>query len=289
MTPRSRTMPLSGQSLASVHEQLFRRQLARMPFDGCERSLKLVAGRMMHRRLLAGLHRQDVSDDTLIQLCGALGMPASSRTHFERELAQANVVHFGFEQGPQSCAYKVYLEFGARLAPALRLPVAQRLPVEIHQAFKWDPERPDSAVLARYTLLPDPGLEVTMQRLDTLFDRVELRRTRDVLRELVHLVHNRLPEPWMVLQVSEDGQSRHSYDLSCYGSRLRLRDIGPWLWQLADCYGVPDVQTTKELQPVRDCLLGHIAAGVDRQGADFVTIYHEAESNFGPGLDEDEI
>lgn len=289
MTSRSRTMPPSGQALAGAHEQLFRRQLARMPFDGCERSLKLVAGQMLHRRLLAGLHRHDVPDATLIQLCSSLGMPPSCRVAFERDLAQANVVHFGFEQGAQACAYKVYLEFGERLAPALRLPVAQRLPTDIHHAFKWDPEHPDAAVLARYTLVPDPGLDATLQRFDALFERLELRRTRDVLRELLHLVHNRLAEPWMVLQVSEDGQSRHSYDVSCYGSRLRLRDIGPWLWQLADCYGVPDVQTTRELQPVRDCLLGHIAAGVDRHGADFVTIYHEAEPNFGPGLDEDEL
>ena len=289
MPLRSRALPPSGQHLAGEHEQLFRRQLARMPFDGCERSIKLVAGRMLHRRLLAGLHRHDVPDATLVQLCGALVMPDSFRAQFERDLIQANVVHFGFEQGAESCAYKVYLEFGTRLAPTLCLPVAQRVPIEIHQAFKWNPQRLESGVVARYTLMPDPGLDATLHRFDQLFDRVELRRTRDVLRELLHLVHNRLDEPWMVLQVSEDGQSRHSYDVSCYGSRLRLRDIGPWLWQLADCYSVPDVQTTRELRPVRDCLLGHIAAGVDRNGADFVTIYHEAESNFGPGLDEDEI
>ncbi len=232
------------------------------PLQGVERSFKLAPGQLIGERLLAGISLAVVDTAWLSAVCRAIGFPDAERAAFERHALQADIVHFGYEAGPDGLLFKVYLEYARRIDSATG-------PVLLHLAWKWSPADPGRQAIARYRYLPGVNAAAIGERIGRLCDA----RGAALLMDVAALAAARSPEPLMYLEVVEDGNPRASFDLNVHPSGLHLRDVEPQLRGLLSYFRVPPAAFDGFYGGAREACLGHVSGGRSRSGAAFATFY----------------
>jgi len=237
------------------------------PLQGLERSFKLAPGALISQRLLGGVALSAVDPGWLRWACSEIGFPASELESFQRHVRQADIVHFGYEAGPQGLLFKVYLEFPDRIAAAAG-------PVLLHLAWKWYADRPDHRAIARYVYMPRLNLEEITARVGRLASAPGAVLLSDIAAQAAA----RSPEPMMYLEVSEDGNPRTSFDLNLHAAGLHLRDVEPQLRGLRSWFEAPADMFDALFANARDACLGHVSGGQGRSGADFATFYLDMPS-----------
>lgn len=213
-----------------------------------EQSVKVTEGRMSAGRFLISVPRAALGPGPkahLRRICGVLGAPDGALRALDAVQGQAFQVHFGCDPKDGAPVFKCYLEFRPGDGPE---------PDLIFLAAKWQGER---FALARYRQVEGRAAQ---QYLIT--DAVADPDHRAALLAM--------PGGGPVLDVRHDGTARRSVDLNLAALGQTLGDNAA---RLAPLLG-PD--GAAYLSAYGSDWLGHIAAGTDRTGRSFVTLYHGA-------------
>jgi hypothetical protein len=251
----------------------------RAPY-GLERSVKIAPGMLFDDRCLITIHRAALGKlpaERLAEMGRELDIPASFADRLPVALEGAEIVHFGHEGGPGFEVRKIYFEY---VAQARRAMAMMGDPVLVHLAYKWAPRRPDSAAVTRYTwvpcrtrleaeaklraLLPESGAPRALRCALSLVSRVAALADSGELR---------------MMEVEEPGNPRRSLDLNVYDAELRLDQIAGLIEAAMRDFAVPQSRALAVFGRAWDLALGHLSAGIGRDGEEFVTIYYGIEAH----------
>jgi tryptophan halogenase len=286
-SPSALLQPTSDANVASAHRLLHLVRELGVPF-GFERSVKLSRHSLQGNRFLATVSKGSLgAGEALTAVCRAIEMPESLLETFRAHLSAATFAHFGFEEAESSCLYKVYLEFWSSWEDELARRSATAEPFLLHLGLKWDRRDAKRAAVTRYTCHPWLSADEIRRRLDDIYADAGMAVPRQAVCAAVGMAALRTkPGHILYLDVREDENPRHSFDLNLYKAGLRVQDLDPWIPQLGAHYTPPAEQFRQIFNLARPRTLGHIAGGVDRQGRDFLTIYYGMQA-YGPDRDDE--
>jgi hypothetical protein len=252
----------------------------RAPY-GLERSVKITRGNLADDRYLVSVGSAALcrnAADRLVRMGRALQLPERFAREISAALEGADIVHFGYEAAAGRDIYKIYCEYASRTRQAMASPA--RLPVLVHLAFKWTPHLPDSEAVTRYTWRPYHDSRALEQKLHDVVPPGEAPRAHRFALSLVSRIAS-LAESGgaLLMEVEEPGNPRRSCDLNVYDAGLRMKDIGDLIETAAADFAIPSSQAQAVFGPAAERMLGHLSAGLARNGAEFVTIYFGVEAH----------
>jgi tryptophan halogenase len=248
---------------------------------GLERSVKIVPGALLEDRFLVSLHRSALGTaaaERLLQMGRALALPEEFAGAIAAALAEADIVHFGYEGGAEHATYKIYLEYASRVRRAQAQSAPD--PVLVHLAYKWAPGVAERRTVTRYTWAPCRSEAAIAQRLGQLVPAGEAPLALRCGLALVSRAAGRAnPDNLFLMEVEEPDNPRRSYDINVYRAELHLRDIADLVGAVAADFAVPQPQVQALLARSGALALGHLSGGRGRDGGEFVTIYYGVEAH----------
>jgi hypothetical protein len=252
---------------------------------GFEQSFKIVNANLLENRFLLGVSKKAIgqrADERLAETCNLMGMPKTLLAVFSQYLAQGNYVHFGFEQNEQRTIYKVYLEFWERIKQEIEKTKQRPSPKLLHIGLKWDVANPMRQALTRYTWYPWLSPQEIMERVEGILDPHTDAPPKQAADDLISLALARVAHrDILYLDVTEEGNPRRSFDINVYRANLQVQEIYPLLSALCRRHSIPFDTFHWLYDRIKTKRLGHLAAGVDREGKDFFTVYYGVEGIFG--------
>lgn len=241
---------------------------------GQEVSFKLLPGQLLDDRLLLGWQTRDFPAVRFIDwLVQQWGLPQAAADALLQRTAAANTLGLSVEAGEGQVLYKAYLEFWDPIRARMRAGTLGPDPVLLHYGIKW---QAGSAAYAQaeYHLHPQWTAYAIVQRIQALHPPGRTSLALSTANALVQRGSMRAPRaPMLYLEAHEAGSARHSCDINLYQTALRLADATGLLRQLGQDLGVPAAALDTLLQEHAALPLGHVAAGIDRRGQDFLSIY----------------
>ncbi len=248
---------------------------------GFERSFKIVNAVLLNNRYLLGVSKKVVgqrADDRLTETCSLMGMPKTLLDIFRHYLAQANYVHFGFEQNEKSTVYKVYLEFFEAIKEEIEKSKHRPDPALLHLGLKWDVSNPAKQSLTHYTWYPWLSSHEILRRVSDILEPERGAAAREAAEHLVSVALARIPDrDILYLEVSEEGNPRRSFDINVYRANLQLAEVYPLLSMLCRRHSISFDTFHSLYKGIKAKRFGHLAAGVDREENSFFTIYYGVE------------
>lgn len=256
---------------AAEKGQRLLRLLHRFPIEGFERSFKMAPGSLRDNRFLVGLVSGDIGLPELTGLCTELGMPRAYQVDFLRGLGRARAVHFGFEESESQGLYKAYIEFAVRAEASGS--------VLVHLAYKWNAESGEPCAIASYLWNPLEATNQWLSRVEAGYLASGRSLSFEALKAVVDLACLRCARPLMVLDVKEGSNSRDSFDVNLHPARLLLSDVEPVLEAMRIRYGIAEAAFRAAYESIASCALGHLSAGLNREGMDFMTFYYDSSAD----------
>ena len=245
---------------------------------GFEESVKLLAGRALANRFLIGFKQADLRGDrrtALADLGAAIEMPPACLDRFCERLPEANIVLFAYEENGSASVYKAYLEFGGDFDAAVRRNPREPESCLLHLGFKWNAVQPDAYTMARYVCYPAYSVKTIMEKLACVFYASEQRSSLEIARDIVSLASQRMrPDEFLYTEVTEENNPRRSFDINMYRANLRMHDLSPQLSRLFRYYRIPEEVFRELYERMAPQIFGHLSGGLDREGRDFLTLYH---------------
>jgi len=245
--------------------------LAGVPLAGRERSMKISRAGLLTDRLLLGFLATPAAWSRFVELARAFSMPSAWEAQVAALLRQSDHLHVGLETDGARRWCKVYLEFNRNLAAARRQARPPGVPLLLYLAFKWDTARPREGGISRYFCHVDLPPADMLERVQRIHG-VSPSPVCDMVCSALQAGAGKASPP-MYLEVREDGNPRSSYDINLYGSGLRLVDVAPRLQAVAGSLGLGR-ELTSFLGPLGERRLGHLSAGRDRHGDEFLSVYY---------------
>jgi hypothetical protein len=264
-----------------IHERVAKRLLdviggENLPF-GREDSIKFTDGQMRSGRLMLGVRTIHAPLTTVRRIAEQLGMPPSMCSLLEAHHAQADVVLFGAEPGPQHTMFKVYLEFWEHVRQQV-LGTGSRAPQLLDLGLKWE-EGASTGRVARYWCHPLLSVPECLDRLRLVYGvDGEVGPDHALVGELVKQAAQHRPgASFIYMDVAEEGTPRQSFDLNLYKTGWRLGDVQPWLLRVQQRFQLPSGPFNDWMDQTAGHPLGHISGGLDRHGQAFLTVYYERQ------------
>jgi tryptophan halogenase len=249
-----------------------------------ERSFRVCRGALLTNRFLLSLSKADLGSNPhvkIAELCNYLSMPRTFQSMAARFLGGADFLHFGFEENQSSCLYKIYLELDT---PSDR--AAKPAPVLLHIAFKWDAAAPSQAALTRYFWYPALPVSAMLSRIGQIFPPSGAAEPLDIVRGILQLTPGgALAGSMRYLEVTEDQNARHSFDVNLYDAKLELKALGPYFARMCRYHGISTEPLEALIEPDQSKALGHLAGGTHRQGEQFFNVYYGVQRHQGHGED----
>jgi len=244
-----------------------------LPF-GQELSLKLLPGRLLDDRLLLGWQVRDFAPLHFIAwLEQTHGLPAAAAAALRERVPQANTVGLSIEAEEGQLLYKAYLEFWEPIRAGLLAGTLGPEPLLLHYGVKWQ-ARGDAYAPAEYHVFPLLTAYDIVKRIRALHPPGRHSLALGTANALVQRGSSRTPgAPMLYLEAREAGSARHSCDINLYKTGLRLEDAAGLLRELGAALDVPAPALEGHLRAHAALPLGHVAAGTDRHGQDFLSIY----------------
>ncbi len=243
-----------------------------------ERSLRISEGSLAANRFLLTVNTKSIPGDVrqgVLGICQRIGMPADFLRQVEDGVADAKAVHFGFE-GDDRILYKVYLE--RRDAYDESLAAAAGTPVLMHVAFKWDSNDPDHRAVSRYQWYPHLAAAQVLDRMAVIYGGNRDAPSFRIAAGIVGVAAAGMNVKGLqYLEVKEDGNPRHSFDLNVYNAGLQLRELQAQLSQMRERFDIRPGQFQVVYDQVKSQVFGHLAGGVHRNGRDFFNVYYGAQ------------
>lgn len=213
--------------------------------------------------------------ERILDVCKRMDMPEDFLETFRDTLSDANYVHFGFEDNKRTCVYKAYLEFSDRIDRQIASHPSNPHPFLMHLGFKWDTSDNTKRALASYTWYPLLSLDETLTRSSNILDPCNYKPLLDIVKGIMDIASRRAPhQDILYLEVSEDDNPRRSFDINIYRANLQLREVYPLFLKLCSHYSVPPDDFHMVYRHIKTRRLGHLSAGIDREGEDFITVYY---------------
>lgn len=267
-----------GPELTNFHARVLLQMVEQLQIRFTyEQSVRLCQHALLSNRFLLTITKDEIrqnANDTILALCRRLGMPEPLRETTSDNLNQAKFVHFGFEEDQQSCLYKVYLEFG--------LPAAEPGPTFLlHLALKWDIADASRYVQTKYIWHPRLNPPMIAERLAQLYHGGASQVSQQIVQGIVEFAASKPNHGMKYLEVTEDANGRHSFDLNLYDAQLRVQDLEPWLLRMREHFSIPADQFQALYDQIKDRRFGHLAGGVHRNGQEFFNLYYGAERRHG--------
>lgn len=242
---------------------------------GREDSFKMVRGRVLGDRILMGISTTEPGLDRLLQLADELGLPHAGRADLAPHGPLANAVFFGIEDQPDGAVCKVYLEFWDHVRQEVRR-TGSAAPRLLHLGVKWHTARPGRYELARYTCHPLLSLRDILRRMAALYPPGAHLCARDAALAMVQHGAKQQPDAsFLYVEVAEDNNPRHSFDINFYKTGLTVLDVAERLREAARHLSVDAALLEPQLQRLGPSLLGHLSGGIDRHGSEFLSVYAE--------------
>lgn len=253
-----------------------------------ERSFKVVPGDLFQDRFLLGLDRRDLgssAEERIAPICEKIGMPRNLLTSFLQGLADANHVYFGVEKDARGLLYKAYLECRDKIEKEICGTSVAGRSFPLFAGFKWDASTPARQAIARYDWYPSLTFHEIHERLQMIIAPGGHDELLAIVRGIAERAAGRTSnDDIQFLEVGEQGNPRRSFDINLYKSGLRLADLFPHLLSALRHYGVISESFEAVYQRIKAERFGHLAAGVDREGKEFMTIYYGAKQVHGSQL-----
>ncbi|EAR60229.1 hypothetical protein [Neptuniibacter caesariensis] len=236
---------------------------------GFEYSCKLTKGALNCDRFLLTQHKSaffQKADNFLLSQLALLKLPHQAQKWFLEQIENAELIHLGYEAEGCRPRCKLYLEYPL----VLDSPVPTDAGRLLHRAVKWLPGDEQFVVTDYWLLELNPARlnQFVSDALNGSELSIEINRLVD------KLCSEQVP---MVLKVVEPDTGRYSFDLNLYDYDLKLSDVMELMDYVFDYFAIADEQRKAFLDRNKDKTLGHIAAGVSRQGEFFLTLYFGVE------------
>jgi len=263
--------------LTGALDILRRVEALRAPF-GFERSVKLVDGALYDDRCLMSLHRSALGPAPcrlLTQMVSKFGAPDPVCLALHEALRGAEVVHIGHESEDGAAVRKLYFEYVSRARAAM----ARGEPVLVHLAYKWAMNGDHATAVTRYVWRPCPTLRDAEARVAERLPQTRAPRARAtalaLLDKAAALANN---GELNMLDVEEPGNPRQSLDMNLYDAGLTIAGVETLLARAGEAFSIAPARLDAAFQRDRAAALGHLGAGIDRRGREFVTFYFGVEA-----------
>lgn len=245
---------------------------------GYERSFKMTRGLLLAQRYLLGIQRRLVAGPGWLQAFRELDAPAAFVAALDSLLEAADMVFLGSEidaAGHACC--KIYLEFGCATGRSPGDGGPPGIEDLTHRGFKWRSDDPSQRWVTDYRLIrsrDEAALHAGIRRLCGAPRRSTL--AQDVLAIVERATANTAVDRLLLLEAGESGNPRHSLDVNLYPAGMPLASVEDVLGRAARRLDVPADGFARLMDIVRARPLGHLSAGLDRHGQQFLTVYFEA-------------
>jgi hypothetical protein len=247
-----------------------------IPLMGSDQSFKVTENALLGHRFLFGILKSQIDANILQRICDRLAMPREYRAEFAKHFADANVIHFGFEENENGCVYKVYLEFREHLDRFIQTRAGPEEGIRLHLAFKWDANDNSKRAITEYTCYPfldTPGILKRMSRLHEGYrDATAFETAKAIVNSAASRFVYRAP---MYIEAKEEGNPRLSFNVKLYPAKLNLHEIHNYVSGLCQRYRIPSGPFESFYSKINDRILSNLSSGSDRHGRSFITIYHE--------------
>lgn len=220
-------------------------------------------GRISDNRGLFSFPITAMGDDACshtIELCRQWDASQSVLHTIAEYFPQASHVHFGLEFEETYRTAKCYLEFES---------------LTRFLGFKWSSDPAKSTVVSRYQHLQLAGWPTVQAHACQAIQEPHRKPLQSLLRKIQAAAESIGSQTMSLLEVSDEGSERLSYDLNCYDFEITLSSIRDECESLLTCFDVPERDAHRWLESSSDHTLGHLAFGKNRHQQDFVTIYHQ--------------
>lgn len=242
---------------------------------GYERSFKMRSGQVLANRYLLGITTDQLPLNRTLDLSARLAMPQSVPAGFWELYEHANLILIGFEDSQPGCIYKLYLEFDEQHLQVNGLgSTGARL---LHRGLKWNPDQPHAIRQTDYVWHPEISAEEMLSRVRAILkDNPVLGNVQSILSRAFERID---PRAFRFLDIHETGttQNRRSFDLNLYAAELDVESVWDDVQQLAALFQIDPSSLDRLRASVGDRPLGHLAAGTESSGAEFCTVYFEAQ------------
>ena len=243
---------------------------------GYEKSFKLTNQHLLRNRYMLGIDKTELDHDKLLLICNRMEMPTNFVENFFDNLPAANLILLGFEEGTGDCTYKIYLEFWDKVRTSIKGSRAPYESVTLFLGYKWSAFDNTRSALTNYTYYPMITLDEIINRMGKLNSQDENQIAFEVVRKIItHSTRGFDDKSLIYLEASEENNPRKSFDINLYEAGINLRKIYPFLKQLCRYYSVRIEELDNLYSLVNSLVLGHLSAGIDRDGKDFLTVYYE--------------
>ncbi len=278
-------MPSIEELKLQLTQYPWRAQQAALPFAlvqawnlpcAYERSVKLSHGKMLSNRFLIALSASQVTRAHVEMACQHMSLAVDVCRVIEKHWRRAAMFMLGFEETALGVVFKVYLELRRY---RMELPCSHVGWKQLVREPQTDPDSQPShgklaCRVAHYRPLRHKWLVARLAQLSHHDDDSE--PSASVLREVLRASQSHLRQ-LICLQVSE-ASGRRSYDWNVYAANLRIADFAEPIVALADQYKIERSNIDRWLNLCGQSILGHIAAGQDDTGKDFLTLYYSSQS-----------
>ncbi|WP_132255672.1 tryptophan 7-halogenase [Methylobacterium segetis] len=251
------------------------------PF-GYERSVKASDGVLQTDRFLISVHKVGLGPEpgpALSVLAAKLGLGEAERDEAAALVADADIVHLGYEDGPSGALYKLYVEWSARTDAAwASAENGAADPILVHRAYKWNLQRPGPAVVTLYHWPWVRSADEIAGRLSRIGSGQAGwgeagPRVVGIAQALLRLAETHGRGTPHYLEAREAQGPRLSYDLNLYDCHLTVGQAESLLATAFVDLDVPRAEAASVLAERREDVLGHVAGGVGRDGRPFLTVY----------------
>jgi len=241
---------------------------------GIEQSVRMSPKIIETRRCLLSFSLEQAGHDAVAdvqQICQAMNAPNMFLQSIARFINAAAFVHFGFEYSGATRIGKCYLE----LPPPAPSQPRQSGRLQF-LGFKWSLQDSSIAVVSRYksSLLQDWSEIKALLLASTDY---MLRPILDSLLQQIQPSSHKLMEIYPLLEISEEGSDRRSWDLNVYDGQWSLGQIQSSLLAAVETLQIPQQDFFPWILPISSTALGHIATGIGRNGEPFMTVYYGAQ------------
>lgn len=263
-----------------------------IPF-GFERSVKLQDRELFCNRFLITFPLTSLGShpvQPLTELGASLGMPKVLQQHISNYLMRANIIHLGYEgncESPhrqqttqQTC--KLYFEYANGIGETSTSTKSPAHPILVHRALKWDADNPNRQAITDYHWQPGYTIKQLQEALLRVYGKPMAQASYRIVDNFIRLVLQRInSDELQLLEVTEQGNPRLSFDLNVYDAQMRLGDIPEQLNEMKQNFKIDDALWQQQILANADKALGHLSGGLDRHGREFLTLYFGVEEMQG--------
>jgi tryptophan halogenase len=240
---------------------------------GIEQSVRLSPKILETRRCLISFSMAEAGHEAATyvqQICRAMNAPDTFLQSIARFINAAAFVHFGFEYSGTTRIGKCYLE----LPPPVPSQPRQSGRLQF-LGFKWSLQNSSIAVVSRYkSSLVQDWSEIKSVLLAATDHK--LRPILDSLLQQLQPSSQKAAEIYPLLEITEEGSERRSWDLNVYDGQWSLGQIQSSLLAAVEALQIPQQDFFPWILPITTSALGHIATGIGRNGEPFLTVYYGA-------------